>query len=111
LEPIESLTPEKEAMDRLNREYIDQEKKNTFEALKDFLDPLNSKELPPYEQVAHQLKVRVGSVKMLIHRLRKQYTALVREQISRYVSDARDVGAETRELCEALIAAKGRVMT
>lgn len=122
MEPVETLTPEKvfdarwamallaEAMDRLNREYIDQGKKNTFEALKDYLDPLNSKELPPYEQVADQLKVSVGSVKMLIHRLRKQYTALVREQISRTVSDPGDVGAETHELCEALVAAEGRVI-
>jgi RNA polymerase sigma-70 factor (ECF subfamily) len=87
LEPVETLTPEKvfdarwamallaEAMDRLSREYIDQGKTNTFEALKDFLDPLNSKKLPPYEQVADELKVSIAAVKTLIHRLRKQYTA------------------------------------
>jgi len=123
MERVETLTPEKvfdarwamallaEAMDRLNREYVDQGKKNTFEALKDFLDPLNGKELPPYDQVAGQLDVSVAAVKMQIHRLRKQYTALVREQISRTVSDPGDVGAETHELCEALVAAEGRVMT
>ena len=99
-----------EAMDRLSREYVDQGKTNTFETLKDFLDPLNSKKLPPYEQVADQLKVSVAAVKTLIHRLRKQYTALVREEISRTVSDAGDVDAETHELCEALIAAEGWVM-
>jgi RNA polymerase sigma-70 factor (ECF subfamily) len=122
LEPVEALTPEKvfdarwamallaKAMERLSRDYVDQGKTNTFEALKDFLDPLNSKELPPYEQVADQLKVSVAAVKTLIHRLRKQYTALVREEISRTVSDAGDVGAETHELCEALIAAEGWVM-
>jgi hypothetical protein len=122
LEPVEALTPERvfdarwamallaEAMDRLSREYVDQGKTNTFETLKDFLDPLNSKKLPPYEQVADQLKVSVAAVKTLIHRLRKQYTALVREEISRTVSDAGDVDAETHELCEALIAAEGWVM-
>ena len=41
-----------EAMNRLGREYIAQGKETTFEALKAFLDPLNSKQLPPYEQVA-----------------------------------------------------------
>jgi len=123
LEPIEDLTPEKifdarwamallaEAMNRLSREYIAQGKVITFEALKAFLDPLNSKQLPSYEQVAEQVKVSASAVKQLIHRLRKEYTAFVREEISRTVSDAGDVGAETHELCEALMAAKGRVMT
>jgi RNA polymerase sigma-70 factor (ECF subfamily) len=122
LEPVEALTPGKvfdarwamallaEAMNRLSREYIDQGKTNTFAALKDFLDPLNSKKLPPYEQVADELKVSVAAVKTLIHRFRKQYTAFVREEISRTVSDAGDLGAETHELCEALIAAGGWVM-
>ena len=51
-----------------------------------------------------------AAVKTLIHRLRKQYTTFVREEISRTVSDAGDVGTEVHELCEALIAAKGHVM-
>ena len=122
LEPVETLTPEKvfdarwamallaEAMDRLCRQYSEQGKKNTFEVLKAFLDPLNSKKLPPYEQVADQLKVSVASVKTLIHRLRRQYTSLVREGISRTVSNSADIDAETHELCEALIAAEGWVM-
>ena len=42
--------------------------------------------------------VSVGSVKTLIHRLRKQYTALVREEIGRTVSDSGDVDAEMHEL-------------
>ena len=121
-EPAEALTPEKvfdarwamamlgEARNRLRQEYVDQGKTATFEALIDFLDPLNSKKLPPYEQVADELKVSVAAVKTLIHRLRKQYTAFVREEISRTVSDAGDLGAETHELCEALIAAGGWVM-
>ena len=99
-----------EAMNRLSREYIAQGKATTFEALKAFLDPLEQAR-SPYEQVGEQLKVSASAVKALIHRLRKQYAAFVREEISRTVSDAGDVGAEIHELCEALIAAKGRVMT
>ena len=99
-----------EAMNRLNREYLAQGKTTTFEALKVFLDPINSKELPTYEDVAGRLKISVGSVKTLIHRLRKQYTAFVREEISRTISDSADVDAELHELCEALIAAEGRIM-
>lgn len=122
LEPVEAVTPEKvfdarwamallaEAMNRLSQEYAAQGKTITFEALNAFLDPLNCKELPPYEQVADQLKLSLAAVKTLIHRLRKHYTALVREEIRRTVSNAGDVSAEIHELCEALIAAEGRVM-
>jgi DNA-binding CsgD family transcriptional regulator len=53
-----------------------------------FLDPNNSKQLPTYEDVADRLNISVGSVKTLIHRLRKQYTTFVREEISRAISDS-----------------------
>jgi RNA polymerase sigma factor (sigma-70 family) len=122
LEPIEELTPEKifdarwamallgEAMNRLGREYAVQGKATTFQALRAFLDPINTKRLPSYEEVAAQLEVSVGSLKTQIHRLRKRYTAIVKEEISRTVSDAVDVDVEIHELCEALIAAEGWVM-
>jgi hypothetical protein len=98
-----------EARKRLRLEYAAEGKASTFEALIDFLDPLNSKKLPLYEQVADQLKVSVAAVKTLIYRMRKRNTALVREEIMRTVSDPADVEVESRELCEALIAAEGWV--
>jgi RNA polymerase sigma factor (sigma-70 family) len=122
IEPVDGLTPEKifdarwamallgEAMNRLRREYMAQGKATTFQALRPFLDPINGKRLPSYEEVAVELEVSVGSLKTQIHRLRKQYTATVREEISRTVSDLADVDAETHELCEALIAAEGWVI-
>ena len=122
LEPVEELTPEKifdarwamaligEALNRLNHEYVAQGKRTTFQSLRAFLDPINTKSLPSYEEAAAQLEVSVGALKTLIHRLRKQYTALVREEISRTVSDAADADAEIHELCEALIAAEGWIM-
>jgi hypothetical protein len=60
--------------------------------------------------VAKQLNFSVAAVKTLIHRLRKRNTAIVREEIMRTVSDAADVEAESRELCEALIAAEGKIL-
>jgi RNA polymerase sigma factor (sigma-70 family) len=122
LEPVEELTPEKifdarwamallgEAMNRLGGEYIAQGKESTFQALREFLDPINAKRLASYEEVAAQLGVSIGSLKTLIHRLRKQYTAIVREEISRTVSDSADVDTETHALCQALIAAEGWVI-
>jgi hypothetical protein len=52
----------------------------------------------------------VDALKTLIHRLRKQYTAFVREEISRTVSDSADLDSEIHQLCEALIAAEGRIV-
>jgi hypothetical protein len=87
-----------------------QGKATTFQALRAFLDPINTKRLPSYEEVAAQLEVSVGALKTLIHRLRKQYTALIREEISRTVSNSADVEAEIHQLCKALIAAEGWIM-
>ena len=122
LEPVDTLSPEKifdarwamalinEALNRLGREYDSQGKATTFQALRVFLDPINTKSLPSYEEVAAQLEVSVGALKTLIHRLRKQYTAFVREEVSRTVSNSADVDAEIHQLCEALIVAEGWIM-
>jgi len=59
---------------------------------------------------ADTLRVSVGAVKTLIHRLRKQYTASVREEIGRTVSNPAEIDAEIHELCEALMVAEGWVL-
>jgi RNA polymerase sigma factor (sigma-70 family) len=121
LESGDALTPEKifdarwamallgQAMSRLVESYAAQGKGATFETLKAFLDIANRKEPPSYEKVAEVLQIRIGNVKALIHRLRKQYTSLVREEIARTISNAADIDEEVHALCEALIAAEGRI--
>ena len=121
-EPVDELTPEKvfaarwamallgEVMNRLRQEYATDHKIVTFETLKAFLDVGNSKDPPSYEEAAAALQIGVGAVKSVIHRLRKQYTALVREEIGRTVSDPADLGAEIHELCEALLLAEGWIV-
>jgi RNA polymerase sigma factor (sigma-70 family) len=120
LEPRDQLTAQKifdarwavtllgTAMTRLREQYEIQGKLAIFESLKPFLDPAKSSEPLSYEQAANALGVGVGAAKTLIHRLRKQYSALVREEIGRTVSDPREVDQEIHALCEALIAAEGR---
>jgi len=98
-----------EVMTRLGKEYAAQGKTSTFETLKPFLDPFDSKVSLSYEQVAKGLHVSVGAVKTLIHRLRKRYTCLLREEVARTVSDPREVDEEIHALCEALIATEGRL--
>jgi RNA polymerase sigma factor (sigma-70 family) len=121
LEPVEFLTPEKmfdarwamtvlgEALKQLRQEYALQGKTSTFEALKAFLDPNNSIAPPSYDEVANRLEVTTGAVKTLIHRLRKRYTALLREEVGRTVSDPAEIDEEIHALCEALIASEGRL--
>jgi RNA polymerase sigma-70 factor (ECF subfamily) len=121
LEPADYLTGEKifdarwamtvlgEAMRRLDEDYTLQGKAAIFEALKAFLDPLNSKSPPSYEQAAGVLRVSVTAVKTLIHRLRKQFTSFLREEVASTVSDPREVDDEIRALCEALVASEGRL--
>jgi RNA polymerase sigma factor (sigma-70 family) len=121
LEPLDCLTAEKmfdarwamtllsQALNRLRQEYAAEGKTSTFEALGVFLDPLNSRAAPSYEEVADRLQVTTGAVKTLIHRLRKRYTALLREEVGRTVSDPAEIDGEIHALCEALIAFEGRL--
>jgi RNA polymerase sigma-70 factor (ECF subfamily) len=121
LEAVEGLTAEKlfdarwavtllaEVLNRLRQEYATEGKTSVFEALNVFLDPVNSGAPPSYEEVANQLQVSTGAVKTLIHRLRKRYTALLREEVGRTVSDPAEVDEEIHALCDALIASEGRL--
>ena len=121
LEPVEFLTPEKmfdarwamtvlgEALKQLRQEYATAGKTSTFEALKAFLDPNNSIAPPSYDEVANRLQITTGAVKTLIHRLRKRYTALLRDEVGRTVSDPSEIDEEIHALCEALIASEGRL--
>jgi len=74
--------------------------------LKSFLDL--SKAPPPYEQVADALQLSMALVKILIHRLRKRFASILREEVRRTVSDPAEVDGEIHALCDALIAAAGR---
>jgi RNA polymerase sigma factor (sigma-70 family) len=121
LEPFEDLTPEKifdakwavtvltEAMKRLEEEYSTQDKAPAFDILKGYLgaDAVSSSQ--SYGVAAEKLGVSLGAVKTLIHRLRKRYSVLLREAVSRTVSDQSDIDAEIHALCDALIAAEGRL--
>jgi RNA polymerase sigma factor (sigma-70 family) len=121
LEPADALTTEiifdarwamtllGRAMTLLGEEYAAQDKTSTFETLNAYLDVSNTKATPSYEQAADALQVSVGSVKTLIHRLRKRYASILREEVARTVSDPVEVDGEIHALCDALIAAEGRL--
>ncbi|MBV8587106.1 MAG: sigma-70 family RNA polymerase sigma factor [Verrucomicrobia bacterium] len=117
----DQLTPEKiydarwalSLLDRANerlRGSLDTEPKRlVFSVLAPFLSPFRTGQIPSYAQAAKELHISEPAVKTLIHRLRKQYTQLVREEVARTVENAADVDDEIRALCQALIVAEGYV--
>ena len=120
-EPVEFLTAEKifdarwamtvlgETMTRLREEYIAAGKESTFEALESFLDPNSALALPSYEDVAKRLGLSASGVKTIVHRMRKRYRAILREEVGRTVSDPANIDEEIRALCEALRESGGRL--
>jgi DNA-directed RNA polymerase specialized sigma24 family protein len=120
-QPAKNLTPEKlfdaqwamtllgRATARLREEYTNRGNLSTFDALKIFVDKDDSKILLSYEQAARLLGVRASAVKTLIHRFRKRYSAIVRQEIARTVSDPAEIDEEIHALCEALIVSGERV--
>lgn len=120
LEPADALSPEQlfdarwaltlleKTMARLGETYMVQGQTSVFEALKGFLES-GADGPPSYEEVTQALGVGLGAAKSLIHRLRKRYRALLREEVARTVSDPAEVDEEVHGLCEALIASKGQL--
>jgi RNA polymerase sigma factor (sigma-70 family) len=121
LEPADRLTAEKiydarwamtllgHAVERLRREYAARDEMSRFDVLHGFVGVGEGKPAPSYEEVANSLRVSVGAAKTLIHRFRKQYAAILREEIGRTVTNPADIEQEIHALCEALVAAEGRL--
>jgi RNA polymerase sigma factor (sigma-70 family) len=121
LEPADYLTAEKifdarwamtllhQVMSLLRQEYMAQGKGAVYDALQGYLRFGDRSGMPPYEEVAKRMGIGIPAVKTLIHRLRKQYTSILREEVGRTVSDAGEIDVEIHSLCDALIAAEGRI--
>jgi RNA polymerase sigma factor (sigma-70 family) len=121
LEPADYLTAEKifdarwamtllnHVMVTLERAYAAEGKSSVFQTLEIFLRFGDSRPSPPYEELSQTLGVSVGGVKTLVHRLRKRYSTLLREEVARTVSDPAEIDGEIHALCDALIAAEGRM--
>jgi RNA polymerase sigma factor (sigma-70 family) len=121
LEPVDNLTAEKifearwavtlleHAMTVLRQKCVARGRQSVFDTLKVFVGIGESRPEASYEQAAKALGTSIGTVKTLIHRLRKQYFATVREEVARTVSDPAEIEGEIRALCAALVAAEGRL--
>ena len=121
LEQTDQLTAEKifdarwamalltRAAKRLQEECAGAGESARFEVLRPFVGVELGRSPPTYEEVAKALGVGVGTAKTTIHRFRKQYVALLRQEVSRTVSDPTEIDEEIRALCEALAVAEGRL--
>ena len=110
-EPAHDETPERiferrwalavldRVVERLRNEFVDHGRPEHFERLKVFLlGPSDA----PYATLAHEMNTSEGALKVAIHRLRKRYRELFRQEIADTVADPGEVESELRFLAAAL---------
>jgi RNA polymerase sigma factor (sigma-70 family) len=90
-----ALTVLERAVERIREEYGASEKADLFEELKEFL---SSPRALPHAAIAAKYGISVGAVGVTIHRLRKRYAEVLREEISHTVSTPEDIDDEIRHL-------------
>ncbi len=116
-EPTHQATPERiferrwaltlldRVLGRLREEFKQAGKQKIFERLKTCLtgekNPGNS-----YQQLAAELQMTEGAVKVAVYRLRRRYQELLREEIAQTVAAPEDIDDELRHLFEAVRASR-----
>ncbi len=112
LEPSHDATPEKiferqwaltvlaQALTKLRTELDATGKIKLFHRLKMFVGGQES--TVPYRELGAQLKMSEGAVKVAIHRMRRRYRALLREEIQQTIGATEDVDEEIRQLFDTL---------
>ena len=85
---------------RLRDECVSGGKGDLFEQAKGFL--MVGEAVIPYGQAAQTLGLDEGTVRVAVHRLRKRYRELLRDEIAQTLSDPAHVGEELRALQAAL---------
>ena len=112
LEPADDLTPERhyerrwalavldQVAARLRQEYLDRENGPLFEVLKDCLGAGGAAQ--DRAELARRLGMSEGAARVAIHRLRKRYRELLRDEISQTVATPELVDEEIRYLLDCL---------
>jgi RNA polymerase sigma-70 factor (ECF subfamily) len=118
-EPAHQATPERiferrwalalldRVLARLREEFEQGGKQRLFECLKFCLtgekNPGKS-----YEELGEELAMTEGAIKIAVHRLRRRYQELLREEIAQTVATPEDVEEELRDLFEAVRASRAQ---
>jgi len=112
LEPADRLSPEmlfekswaltvlERTVDRLEVEMAGANKQQLFEHLKVYLT--TDKDAAPYEDMAKELDMTAAAVRVAVHRLRRRYRRLLRDEISQTVGDEDQIDEEMACLFAAL---------
>ena len=107
-EPLDTLDPEalferrwaltilERAMTRLRHEFAATGRTVEFEQLEAYLT--GSEPKAPYQNAAERLGTTEGAIKKMVHRLRRRYGLLLREEIAATVADPEEIDAELRHL-------------
>jgi RNA polymerase sigma-70 factor (ECF subfamily) len=85
---------------KLEAEFVAADKGSDFETLKPCL--LAEHATTDYGSLAQKLGVNAGAARVAVHRLRKRFRQLYREEISQTLSDSSELEAELRHLAAAL---------
>lgn len=111
-EPADDSTPEQcyerrwaltlldTVLQRLRAEYERADKGELFAGLNSCL--VGGRESQPYAELATQLGMNEGGVKVAVHRLRKRYRQLLRAEIAQTMAGMEDVDVELRHLFAVL---------
>ena len=86
-------------MERLRDEFVQHGRPENFERMKVFL--LGQSEAP-YADLAREMNTSEGALKVAIHRLRKRYRELFRQEIADTVADPAEIESELRYLAAVL---------
>jgi RNA polymerase sigma-70 factor (ECF subfamily) len=112
INPADTLSPDKlydrawavtvleQVITRLRDESAAEGKARLYEQLKAFL--MAGKSDIPYAQAAAALELTEGAVRVAVHRLRRRYRELLREQIAQTLSDPAQADEEMQALFSAL---------
>ncbi len=112
LEPAELVDPGKlferrwamtlleRVLERLEAEFASETRGPVFERLRDFL--LGDGDSVTYEEAGRALGMTKGAVKVAVHRLRRRYRELFREEIAQTVGDPVEVEEEIRHVFAVL---------
>jgi RNA polymerase sigma factor (sigma-70 family) len=112
LEPADGLTPEKvferqwaaavlaRSLERLRREEEAGGGRDRFERLKPCLCGEGAS--PPYATLARELSVSEPAVRVAVHRIRRRFCAVLREEVAETLTEPTEVDAEIRWLLTAV---------
>jgi RNA polymerase sigma-70 factor (ECF subfamily) len=112
VEPADQLSPDRlferhwaltvlnRAMARLKADWAGRDREDVFAVLRTYLT--RAEDAMPYREAAGTLHMSEGAVKAAVHRLRKRYRDLLREEIAETVASEKQIDEEINGLFKSV---------